>query len=282
MSPTLIALAALAFGVGADAYPNPKMLVEVEALGKLDPKTTRVLDARDAKSYTAGHVPGAVWVDAAAWGKDVGTKDAGWPNRLASVGLAAETTAVVYATDPRDAARVWWILKLAGASDARILDGGWPAWQAAKGKVETKANVVTVDPAKLTESSGRLATKKDVLSILDDKSAQILDARSDGEFCGDTKSTKRSGHIPGATRLEWTDLLAPDQKFKSPSELKALFAEKKIDLDRPSVTYCQSGGRAAVLAFGLELMGAKSVRNYYKSWSEWGNAEDTPIHVPKK
>jgi thiosulfate/3-mercaptopyruvate sulfurtransferase len=48
------------------------------------------------------------------------------------------------------------------------------------------------------------------------------------------------------------------------------------------ITYCQSGGRAAVLAFGLELMGAKDVRNYYKSWAEWGNAPDTPVEVPKK
>ena len=37
-----------------------------------------------------------------------------------------------------------------------------------------------------------------------------------------------------------------------------------------------------MVAFGLELMGAKNVRNYYKSWAEWGNAEDTPVEVPKK
>jgi len=49
-----------------------------------------------------------------------------------------------------------------------------------------------------------------------------------------------------------------------------------------AVTYCQSGGRAAVMAFTLELMGAKDVANYYRSWSEWGNAEDTPIVRPKK
>ena len=35
------------------------------------------------------------------------------------------------------------------------------------------------------------------------------------------------------------------------------------------------------MAFTLELMGAKDVRNYYKSWAEWGNADDTPIVGPK-
>ena len=54
-----------------------------------------------------------------------------------------------------------------------------------------------------------------------------------------------------------------------------------VALDKPTATHCQSGGRAAVMAFGLELMGAKEVGNYYSSWSEWGNAEDTPVVKPK-
>jgi glutathione peroxidase len=35
----------------------------------------------------------------------------------------------------------------------------------------------------------------------------------------------------------------------------------------------------ADMAFGLELMGAKDVRNYYRGWSEWSNAEDTPVSI---
>jgi thiosulfate/3-mercaptopyruvate sulfurtransferase len=127
-----------------------------------------------------------------------------------------------------------------------------------------------------------LAEKKDVQAILEDQSSQILDARSDAEYCGSTGGATRKGHIPGAVALEWSDLLTPDKKFKSADELKKLFAERKVDLDKPAVTYCQSGGRAAVLAFALELMGAKHVRNYYKSWAEWGNAGDTPVELPKK
>ena len=50
-----------------------------------------------------------------------------------------------------------------------------------------------------------------------------------------------------------------------------------MDLDKPNITYCQGGGRAAVAAFGLELAGAKNVRNYYASWAEWGNDPDTPV-----
>ena len=46
------------------------------------------------------------------------------------------------------------------------------------------------------------------------------------------------------------------------------------------MTYCQSGGRASVMAFALELMGGREVRNYYKSWAEWGNDPETPVAIP--
>jgi 3-mercaptopyruvate sulfurtransferase SseA len=54
-----------------------------------------------------------------------------------------------------------------------------------------------------------------------------------------------------------------------------------VRLDRPTATYCQSGGRAAVMVFGLELMGARQVSNYYPTWAEWSNAEDTPVVRPR-
>ena len=72
------------------------------------------------------------------------------------------------------------------------------------------------------------------------------------------------------------------QRFKSAEELSKLFRAAGIDPARPALTYCQSGGRASVVAFALDLMGGADVRNYYRSWAEWGNADDTPIVLPKK
>ena len=74
---------------------------------------------------------------------------------------------------------------------------------------------------------------------------------------------------------------AKTKRFKSSSELKALLAERHIDVNKPAVTYCQSGGRAAAVAFALELMGGKQVENYYKSWAEWGNDPETPVDRPR-
>ena len=113
----------------------------------------------------------------------------------------------------------------------------------------------------------------------DVQASQLIDARSEAEFCGDERlKTPRAGAIPGAKHLEWDDLLAPETgRFLAASELADVFAKAGVDLQQPTATHCQSGGRASVTAFGLELMGADQVSNYYRSWHEWSNAPDTPV-----
>jgi thiosulfate/3-mercaptopyruvate sulfurtransferase len=183
----------------------------------------------------------------------------------------------------RDAARIWYILRYWGVKDVRLLNGGYPAWKASNGKT-TKDNVtVTTSASDIEKQPGRLTTKDQLLQLLKSQPPQIVDARSDGEYCGTQETAKRNGAIPGAKHLEWSDTIDKKTgKFKSADDLAKLFKEAGIDPSKPAVTYCQSGGRAAVLAFTLELMGGKDVSNYYRSWAEWGNDPDTPIEKPQK
>lgn len=264
-------------------YPAPQLLVEVGELAKLakNPQLV-VLDARTEESYRAGHLPGAVWVDHEAWSKafeDGGNAEA-WSKRIGGLGVDNESTVVVYDDlMNKNAARIWWILRYYGHDDARLLNGGWAAWSDAKGQVSQQA--VEVEPARfmVKEQPQRLSSTADVLAALKQGDLQILDARSFGEHCGTDKlKNARGGAIPGAKHLEWSDLLdAQSHRFKTPAELRTLFQEAGVDLKQPTATHCQSGGRAAVMAFGLELMGAKQVRNYYRGWSAWGNSEETPV-----
>jgi thiosulfate/3-mercaptopyruvate sulfurtransferase len=261
---------------------RPELLIEATDLARA--RDVRVIDVRGKDDYARGHVPGAVRVDAAAWDKAF-TSEPGaeaWGKRLGGAGIDLDTAVVVYGgEDVRDAVRVWWILRYWGVKDVRVLNGGWAAWRVAEGKVatdETKPEPKAVTPSPRRE---RLASKDDVLQTLKGKT-QIIDARSEGEFCGVKETAKRNGSIPGAKHLEWTEVLDPKTKrFKAPAELRVLFKEHGIDPEQPAVTYCQSGGRAAVMAFTLELMGGKQVQNYYRSWSEWGNDPDTPIVKPQ-
>ena len=272
----------------ADQYPQPNLLVEPAELAQPDlAMHFVVLDARDRTKYEQGHIPNARWVDHATWSKAFGDgKDAkGWSQRIAELGVGKNSKIVVYDDNmSKEAARIWWILRYWGVNDVRLLNGGWASWTKDALPVQTESPPSPTLTDFVTQAvSKRLATKQSLLESLKKQNLQIVDARSEGEFCGTDKHTnKRAGAIPGAKHLEWSDLLDKEtQRFKPADELRTLFQDAGINLDQPTATHCQGGGRASVMAFGLELMGAKDVSNYYKSWGEWGNAEETPI-VPGK
>ncbi|MDY3551608.1 sulfurtransferase [Gemmata sp. JC717] len=286
--PMTVLTLAISFEGRAAEYPRPELLTEPAALAQKDAgQGFVILDARAKAQYEAGHVPGARWVDHAEWAKGFGDgKDAvAWSKRIGSIGLTADSRVVVYDDNQaKDAARVWWILRYWGVKDVRLLNGGWVGWEKGKYPTERAEPAIKFSTFKAVAAPERMATKDELLKSLPGGTLQIVDARSEGEFCGvDTLKNKRAGAIPGAKQLEWVDLIEKDsQRFKSPAELKKLFDGAGIKLDRSTVTHCQSGGRASVMAYGLELMGAKDVRNYYRSWSEWGNADDTPVVKPNK
>ncbi len=267
-------------------YPRAELLIESAELAKLNGVGVTILDARAATKYKAGHIPNARWVDHSHWAKAFGqgTDAEGWGARIGSLGINADSHVVVYDDNStKDSARIWWILRYWGVENVRLLNGGWIGWEAGK-HATTTDEPTSIEIAYAPKvRADRLATKAQLLESLKKGSLQIVDARSEKEFCGDEKmNNKRAGAIPGAKQLEWSELLdKPTQRFKSVKELKALFADAGIALDKPSAAHCQSGGRASVMTFAMELMGAKSVGNYYQSWTEWGNADDTPI-VPGK
>jgi thiosulfate/3-mercaptopyruvate sulfurtransferase len=265
------------------------LLTEAQEVAKAEPGRLVVLDAREQRKFTESRVPGARWVDATAWSKAFGAgRDAAvWSKRIGELGIQADSTVVVYDETIKDAARVWWILRYWGVEDVRLLNGGWSAWKKAGHKIESgTAPAVAASKFDAKPHADRLSTKDDLLAALKQESLQVLDARSEGEFCGTAPlSNKRAGAIPGAKNLDWVALVDPQtQRFKPAAELRKLLDDAGIDVARPVATHCQGGGRSSVMAFALELMGGERVRNYYAGWSEWGNAADTPIEPgkPKK
>jgi thiosulfate/3-mercaptopyruvate sulfurtransferase len=277
----------LAAGADTDAkkYPCAELLIEAGDLAKPQ-AAVRILDARGKEKYNAGHVPGAVWVNHATWAKTFGDGQdkKAWARGIGELGIDLDTHVVIYDDNrSKDAARIWWILRYWGVRDVRLLNGGWKAWEATRGKIDKDTPKIAVVDVKLAAQAKRLATKGQMMEALKDKRLQIVDARSLDEHCGEEKTAMRNGAIPTALHLEWSDAIDKiTERFKSPDELAKILKNAGIDPARHSATYCQSGGRAAVMAFTLELMGAKEVRNYYRSWAEWGNDDKTPIVKPKK
>jgi thiosulfate/3-mercaptopyruvate sulfurtransferase len=269
-------------------YLNQQLLITPRELATAveGPASSRplILDLRPPEAYTAGHIPGAIHVD--LWGLSLTDTDAAPLNAfmwmiehvLAIHGVADSTPIVVY--DDQSgirAARAFWFLEYFGHPSTRLLDGGFGAWSREALPVTRDA-----DPAPKSEWTGRrhdrtLATWREVRDALSRPDAVILDARSDGEYCGTLVRAKRGGAVPGAVHIEWTRNLTPEGDFKPAADLKAMYEAAGVTPDREVITYCQGGYRAAHSYLALRLLGYPRVRNYIGSWKEWGDREDLPI-----
>ena len=273
------------------SYPNGQLLVtagqlakEVEARQPL-----LILDLRPPEAYTAGHVPGAIHID--LWGVSLIDTDPAplkafmWmiEHVLAVHGVTTETPVVVY--DEQSgvrAARAFWFLEYFGHPSVRLLDGGFGAWTSAGLPVTRES----APPPKSEWTGSReertIATWREVRDAIGSSDAVILDARTDGEYCGTTVRAKRGGAVPGAIHIDWTRNLGPDGAFKPAEELRAMYESAGVTPDREVLTYCQGGYRAANAYLALRLLGYPRVRNYVGSWKEWGDREELPVEVPAK
>ncbi len=124
-------------------------------------------------------------------------------------------------------------------------------------------------------------TIDDVVATLADRSATVLDARAAGRFTGavaEPRPGMRSGHIPGAINIPFTEVLQ-DGRMRPAAALRANFAAAGIDGARPVITSCGSGVTAAVLNLAMVCAGLPEPTLYDGSWSEWGSRPDTPVEV---
>ena len=125
----------------------------------------------------------------------------------------------------------------------------------------------------------RIATTEEVLKIAkgEIKEAQLIDSRTPGEYAGTDVRAKRGGRIPSCLlNISHTETF--DKKtgmIKSMDELEKLFG--KLDKNKRTIPYCQTGTRSTLTYLQFRLMGFKDVANYDDSWIIWGNREDLPL-----
>jgi thiosulfate/3-mercaptopyruvate sulfurtransferase len=275
-------------------YVHPEVLVETGWVAEHlnDPNVRIVESDEDVLLYEIGHVPGAVKID---WHTELQSQvvrqylDAQQFSQLMSEkGIRRESTVVFYG-DKNNwwACYAFWVFKLFGHPDCRVMNGGRKKW-IDEGRALVKdvpVHAATEYAAPRRDDKTIRAFRGDVMTHLE-KQRPLVDVRSPQEYTGErlhmpdypNEGALRGGHIPGAKNIPWARAVQENGAFKPADELVALYAGQGITPDKDIVAYCRIGERSSHTWFVLTyLLGYPRVRNYDGSWTEWGNLVDVPV-----
>jgi thiosulfate/3-mercaptopyruvate sulfurtransferase len=167
------------------------------------------------------------------------------------------------------AARLWWMLRNAGFSTVRLLDGGLAAWRAARYELEGGPELASSGDATLAEGA---------MPVIDARQAAVwarqgllLDARAGERYRGEIEPVDPlAGHIPGAVSAPTSANVGADGRFLPAEELRQRFTLLGVRPGGATAVYCGSGVTAAHEIAALEIAGFPAAL-YPGSFSEWSN-----------
>jgi thiosulfate/3-mercaptopyruvate sulfurtransferase len=236
-------------------------------------------------AHDAGHITGAV-----LWNVYADLKDADYrladgaavQELFARSGIRPDSTVVFYGYAP---AMAFWLAKLYGHADARILNCSRDAWRE-EGRPWSSA---AAEPAstgyRLPGQNEQIrAGQAAVADAIGDPGTTLVDVRSEAEYRGERfwpsgglEPGGRAGHVPSAVHQPIDDLYDGRGRFRAAADLRGVFSAVDLDGGHELITYCTIGGRASTAWFVLTyLLGRDRVRVYDGSWAEWGRMAGTP------
>ena len=276
-------------------YANPDVLVETDWLEQhLEDESVAIVEVdEDITAYEKGHIPNAIAINWETELHDLPRREFVSAEQLAKLlgekGISNDHTIVLYSGNNNwFAAYAYWVFKLRGVENVKLLNGGRKRW-------ELESRLLNQDepqrqPAKFTLGAERPEIRifrDDVVKRAQSEAAWV-DVRSPEEFRGELlapphlpqEQAQVPGHIPFASNITWSKAVNDDGTFKSADELKELYAAEGITPDKEVVTYCRIGERSSHSWFVLrELLGFENVKNYDGSWTEYGSLVGVSIEI---
>lgn len=267
--------------------PQFPLIVEPAQLAEqLGAQNLLIVDLCKPEIYANQHVPGAVHLEyaqlVAAQPPVMGLlpDDGQLGHVLSMLGLTPDMHVVAYDDEGgAKACRLLWTLDVIGHPHFSLLNGGLRAWIAGRHPVSN----VPLRPASssyhVAATKQALADRAYILEHLQDAQIKLLDTRTVGEYRGTDKRAERSGHIPGAANLDWTEALDMQNngRLKTAEVLQPRLDALGVTADKEVIVYCQTHHRSSHTYIVLKSLGYTHLKGYPGAWSDWGNSSDVPI-----
>lgn len=280
-------------------------LISVSSLARLlvDPTTTtastlKILDARGQwkepagplyDDYKSSHIPNAIFCD---WTKDFleqGRSRLGLANvsdkahtkaSIDRLGIQRDDHVVVYdAYNHMISARIWWALKVWGFENVQVLDGGWDAWVGGEGNLPTSTEIPTIVPGSNFEPTWQASLEtplEEVIRTKDENDVLLMDCRKEAGYKGNRDDIK-SGHIPGAVNVPWTEFLTDSGTFKPAEQVLETLQNRVPDhQNNKMISSCGSGYCGAIVLLALNVAGI-DVSLFDGSIAAWKERGDRPL-----
>jgi thiosulfate/3-mercaptopyruvate sulfurtransferase len=242
------------------------------------------------KTFEAGHIPGAGFLDLQGEFSDQHTKlrfmmpdvkqlEAAFGRH----GVGNDSLVVLYSIGTAMwATRFWWMLKSLGFDNVAVLDGGWDKWKAEGRPLET-GSAKGYTPGKFIAKprASYFADKHQVLAAGGERDTIVVNALNEQLHKGGEPSRYgRPGHIPGSCNVSAATLVDPATKTFVPlADAEQKFTSQGFSRDKRVVAYCGGGISATIDLFMLHRLGYDKLTLYDGSMGEWATDDKLPIET---
>lgn len=254
-----------------------------------------LLDIQQPEHYRRFHIPGAINAPYVQWRSDKKSNAPGMlppikqmEHFLGQLGIGNNSVIVIIATgtQPADmaaASRVFWTLKVIGHEKVAVLNGGLLGYANRYSKdLEAIPRYGVATNYKVILNKKISADTAYIESALK-KGAQLLDARTLGEFTGviTAKPDERPGTILGARHLPFDWFADANGQIRNKKEVATLFKTAELNTTHDgTIHFCHSGNRAALSWFvDYAILGNRNAKLYDASMGEWATQKELPMET---
>tara|TARA_X000000950_G_scaffold4338_1_gene4483 strand:+ start:310 stop:1176 length:867 start_codon:yes stop_codon:yes gene_type:complete len=286
------------------SYAHPEYLISAqELMQQLSDPAVRIYDTSvlllaaeqgytsqpGRERYLREHIPGAGFINLS---EDWSDTRSPYNNTLPQIdalaeaigrdGISNDNLVVLYSSSHLMwATRAWWLLRYAGHTNVKVLNGNLAAWLDAGLPVEAGAKVYAAATFSPSERADVFVSTAEMVAGMEEGVCTV-NALSPALYEGTGEFYYgRRGHIPGSRSLYFSDLL--ENEFFLPAEQlhQTLEARGMLSASR-TLIYCGGGIAATLEGFACALVGQENVGVYDGSMSEWAANEELPLTLGSK